>query len=208
MGSQNRTVSHVPQPLTKQDADALFKAVDQHTSLEAGIRNKALFVLYYRCALRCNEALRIMPEDLRLDNNSIHVRAGKGYNGKPRPRTVAIDYKAAIYVRDWVDMRADMNPPPGTPLFFNVSKLQLFRPMTTKGMRKWIDKLKRRAGVTCRVHLHGLRHTAAFDMATESVGLLYIQKQLGHSKLTMTERYISHLQPQQLVDTLKIRSEW
>jgi hypothetical protein len=50
------------------------------------------------------------------------------------------------------------------------------------------------------VHPHGLRHTHAYELANEGTPLHVIQQQLGHSSLATTDRYIRHLNPQQVVE--------
>lgn len=44
------------------------------------------------------------------------------------------------------------------------------------------------------VRLHDLRHTAASKLVQNGLSLLEVSKILGHSQVSMTERY-SHLEP-------------
>ena len=60
---------------------------------------------------------------------------------------------------------------------------------------------------TMRVHPHGLRHTHAAELAAENVPINVIQAQLGHSNAATTSRYIQHIAPQQLINTIRKR-EW
>ena len=72
-----------------------------------------------------------------------------------------------------------------------------FVPSATAGTKAGIDK---------RVHAHGLRHTHAFELATEGTPLHIIQCQLGHSSVATTDRYIKHLNPTAVVETMKARA--
>jgi integrase len=56
-----------------------------------------------------------------------------------------------------------------------------------------------------RVHAHGLRHTHAFELATEGTPLHIIQAQLGHASVATTDRYIRHLNPAAVVEAMKSR---
>jgi integrase len=42
--------------------------------------------------------------------------------------------------------------------------------------------------------LHALRHTAAAAWLSAGNSLMYVQRQLGHSNITTTERYYGHLE--------------
>ena len=68
-------------------------------------------------------------------------------------------------------------------------------------------RMARRAGVDKRVHPHGFRHTFAAELAAEGVPLNVIQQALGHSTAATTSRYLDHIAPQQVIDTLRAR-EW
>ena len=65
-----------------------------------------------------------------------------------------------------------------------------------------------KAGIDKRVAPHGLRHSMAHDLMWEGVPLVLIQQQLGHSSLATTERYVNHLAPRELVETMQRRREF
>jgi integrase len=66
-------------------------------------------------------------------------------------------------------------------------------------------RLGQKAGIEKRVHAHGLRHSFAAELAMENVPLPVIQHSLGHSSPATTARYIDHIAPTQVIDTLKAR---
>ena len=63
----------------------------------------------------------------------------------------------------------------------------------------------RKAGIERRVHPHALRHSFAFELASEGTPLHIIQCQLGHSSVATTDRYIRHLNPSAVVEAMKSR---
>jgi len=60
-----------------------------------------------------------------------------------------------------------------------------------------------RAGVEKRVHMHGLRHFHAYQLAQKGVKLHVVKKQLGHSRLDTTATYIAHLTPKEIGDEIR-----
>ena len=81
------------------------------------------------------------------------------------------------------------------------------RPLQTAYVRALLPRLARRAGIAKLVHAHGLRHTHVFELANEGRPLHVIQAQLGHASLAITDSYIKHLAPQELIKTMQGR-EW
>ena len=74
-------------------------------------------------------------------------------------------------------------------------------------IRNLLPRLAKKAGIEKRVHAHGLRHSHAFELANEGVPIHIIQKQLGHSNLSVTNRYIDHLNPTEVADAMRCASE-
>ena len=57
------------------------------------------------------------------------------------------------------------------------------------------------------MHAHGLRHTHAYELAMEGVPTPIIQRQLGHTNLSTTNTYLSHIAPTKVIETIGAR-EW
>jgi integrase len=55
------------------------------------------------------------------------------------------------------------------------------------------ERHRERAGIK-GFHFHDLRHTSAFYLVMRGASMKAVQEHLGHTSLTMTERY-SHLSP-------------
>lgn len=67
----------------------------------------------------------------------------------------------------------------------------------------WVfDKVVMLAGIE-NFHIHDLRHTFASWLVSEGVELAKIRDLLGHSSITMTERY-AHLAPSRLHDAVNV----
>ncbi len=68
-----------------------------------------------------------------------------------------------------------------------------------------MPRLARRAGILKRVHAHGLRHTHAAQLRAEGVDIAVIKRQLGHSSIVTTVRYLDHLNPVAVVEAMRGR---
>lgn len=162
-------------------------------------RNRALIVVFWRAGLRVNEALALLPKDLDSQQGTLRVLHGKG----DRSRLVGLDPEAVAIVEKWIERRARIGLNGRHPLFCTLQGGRLWSPY----VRNLLHRLARKSGIEKRVHPHGLRHTHAFELAGEGVPLHVIQQQLGHGSLATTDRYVRHLNPQQVVDVMRGR-QW
>ena len=79
--------------------------------------------------------------------------------------------------------------------------------MSGSYVRDQIKRLGLKAGISKRVHAHGLRHTHAFELMMENIPISIIQRQLGHASLATTDTYLSHIAPKHVIDAISGR-EW
>jgi integrase len=63
------------------------------------------------------------------------------------------------------------------------------RPIGGSNMLKWFKKAAKDAGITSRVWIHQLRHTAG-TRAADGLSSLEVSAILGHSQATTSERYV------------------
>lgn len=182
-----------PEPLSPEEVKTLIRACSQRAV--TGIRNRALIVLLYRTGLRISEALALMPKDLDSQASTIRVLHGKG----DQARLVGLDAGAWAILQLWLNRRPKDKH---APVFCTLKG----RPMKTAYVRTLLPRLARKVGIEKRVHPHGLRHTHAFELANEGTALNVIQMQLGHSSIATTDRYIRHLNPRIVVETMKART--
>ena len=186
-----------PEPLTANEVKRLIKQPSSRAP--TGIRNRALLVLLYRGGLRCSEALALRPKDLDVDAGTVRVLHGKG----DKSRLVGFDSGAMAIIQLWLDKRASLGFTGRQTLICTLQG----KPVSDRYVRSLLPRLGRKAGIEKRVHAHGLRHSHASELATEGTPLRVIQQQLGHSSLSVTERYIQQLQPSDVIQAMKDR-EW
>lgn len=161
-------------------------------------RNKALLAVMYRSGLRVSEALQLQPKDLDLDGGAIRVLFAKG----GRARTVGIDAGAIAILRDWLALRPTVDVTARSPVFCGRGGGRL----TTAYVRRLLPRLARLAGVAKRVHAHGFRHTHAAELRAEGIDVGIISKQLGHTSIATTIRYLDHIAPRAVVEAVSQRT--
>ncbi len=184
-----------PEVLTPKEVKALMDACSRRAP--TGIRNRALIALLYRGQLRIGEALALKPKDIDTDAGTIRVLRGKG--GKAR--TVGLDDGAIAVLQLWSTSRAAMGANGRQPLFCTLDG----KPVSTAYARNLFRRLGEKAGIHKRVHPHGLRHTGAAEMRAEGIDVGVISKQLGHSNIATTARYLDHISPAAVVAAMRVR---
>ena len=193
----NKGRTYPAEVLTSDEVNSLIAACSNKAP--TGIRNRALIVVLYRGGLRSSEALALRPKDVDLDTGTITVLHGKG----DHRRIVAIDPTAMTVVARWMDTRAGLTIGGRRPLLCTLSGGSL----KPSYVRTLLPRLADKAGIDKRVHPHGLRHSMAFEMVMEGIAVTVIQEVLGHSSLATTERYLRHLAPKDVIETMRQR-EW
>lgn len=155
------------------------------------IRNKALFTLYLRAQLRCQEALDLQPWDIDYGTCAITIRCGKG--GKRR--VVGIDRTSMESIASWSRCRDE-----NCEWFLHTSRGTQIQGAYVRNLCKQIGN---RTGIARRTHPHAFRHTGACDLAKAGCELRIIQRQLGHDSLNTTQIYLDHLSPMDVVSAVR-----
>jgi site-specific recombinase XerD len=195
-GRPNRGKTFPAEIMTADEVRALIKACSNRAP--TGVRNQALIVALYRGGLRISEALALKPKDLDREAGTIRVLQGKG----SKARTVGLDPTAFAVIERWLERREALDINGHRPLFCTLKG----QPVQSAYVRALLPRLAARADIEKRVHPHALRHTHAAELAREGVPLNLIQAQLGHSNVATTSRYLAHIQPVQVIETMKART--
>lgn len=193
--NHHRGVKLPVEPLSEDEVMRLLNAPSNRAP--TGIRNRALIVLLWRAGLRVSEALALMPKDLDCKAGTIRALRGKGC----KARTVGIDPEAWAIIQRWLDKRKQLGISGHRSLICTLNG----GPMNKSYVRSLLPRLARKAGIGKRVHAHGLRHTMAVELRQEGVDVGIISKQLGHSSIATTARYLDHIAPQAVIDAMAKR---
>lgn len=185
--------------LTPAEVRALLDACPARGPFAA--RNTAIIIVLWRCGLRVAELCALDVRDIDFERATVLVRHGKG----DKRRIVGIDRFALDALEDWIAVRADYAPADG-PLFVTLERNWTGRRIGTAYVREMLARLARRAGISKRVHPHGLRHTHAYELMEEGVPLASIRSQLGHASIAITAHYVDHLNPAEAIRAVQARS--
>jgi integrase/recombinase XerD len=163
-------------PYSPAEVQALLDSQDRGTC--SGARNYALLLFLLDSGVRASECVALAYGDIDWERSRAFVRHGKG----EKQRWVGFGPRTAQALRDYVaDYRGDV---PGA--FFLTST---FTAMT--GPHSLCVVLTR-IGADARVrgvHPHRFRHTFATWAIESGAREIDVQMLLGHSDLTMTQRY-------------------
>ncbi len=178
-------------PLTKAEARSLVEATGWIGLPFHAKRDQAAIAVMYRCGLRSNECRMLDLTDLReceikgVEMRSLRIRFPKGVERGVIAREVGVDKGTLDYINAWLELRGEC---PG-PLFVTED----WQRVDKSQWRRKIKKSAKAAGITKRVHLHGLRHTFARMLHDEGVSMKLIKDSLGHRSLETTDVYLRSL---------------
>lgn len=190
-----------PEPLTEAEAKSLCDACSRKGV--SGVRNAALIALLYAGGLRITEALRLKPADVDLDAQTVRVLVGKGK--KARTSAILPLPWALTAIQRWIGKRDSLGFDGRQALFCTHSSSNrddgkqtatAGRAMQSNYVRGFLKRLSAKAGIAKRVHPHAFRHSHAVKISTSDRATGYapnvidIQRQLGHTNLNTTQRYL------------------
>jgi len=169
------------------------------TSIEQGIRDRAILELLFSTGLRVSELVKLNHEQINIDRREFGV-IGKG----GRARVVFISDRAAEWIQRYLNARTD----PFKPLFIRYSgrvdedddgeKMRL----TVRTIERIVKKYTQMARLPVDATVHTMRHSFATDLLTNGADLRSVQEMLGHKNIATTQIY-THITNKQLRDVHK-----
>jgi site-specific recombinase XerD len=173
-----RSSQKEPEVLSRQEVTRLVT----HTPHR---RDRMLLLTTYAAGLRVSEVVALQIGHLDSERMVIRIERGKG----PRDRY------ALLTERLLDELRAYWRIARPAPWLFPGQKPE--RHVTIRTALRVYVRAKRRAGITKRGGIHGLRHAFATHLIEAGVDLHTVQCLLGHRHIETTTRYL-HLAPQAL----------
>ena len=174
----------LPKCLDIEQMEALLAAPDITTLL--GARDRAMLETLYSTGIRVSELIALDIADVDLTSNVVRV-AGKG----KKRRVIPLGPGAVQTILHFLDLRR--NDPRAASfdseaLFINKHGQRL----STRSVRRKLDKYLLEAGLDLSVSPHTLRHSFATHMLRRGADLRSVQEMLGHQSLSTTQIY-THL---------------
>lgn len=166
--------------LTVDEAFALLDSILDDSL--AGARDRAMFECLYSTGIRVSELAGLNMGRVNFSGKTLRV-LGKG----DKERIVPVGAKALEHIkayRDRLAVEGPKNPDPEA-VFLNKNGGRL----TTRSIRRILEKIVRDMGLNRPLSPHGLRHTFATHMLDNGADLRSVQELLGHASISTTGRY-------------------
>jgi integrase/recombinase XerC len=174
----------LPRCLDLEQVQKLLDAPDDTELL--GARDKAMLEVLYSSGIRVSELVELEISDLDLTEGILRVR-GKGRKDRLTP----IGSQAIHALQRYFELRnADARTQAQQPqqVFLNKHGESL----STRSVRRKLDKYLIEAGLDPGISPHTLRHSFATHLLNNGADLRSVQELLGHQSLSTTQIY-THL---------------
>ena len=179
----------LPRFLDSDQIETLLNCPDTNTML--GARDRAILETLYSSGLRVSELVALNFSDVDFLGEVLHIR-GKG----KKERVTPVGASALQALQRYLTFRdSDPRKPNFDPqaLFINKHGQRL----STRSVRRKLDKYLLQAGLDPRISPHTLRHSFATHMLNNGADLRVVQELLGHQSLSTTQVY-THLTTSQM----------
>jgi len=172
----------VPRFLSEEEVQSILFVIDS-------TRDQALFSVLAYTGLRCQELCNLKRHEMDFEKKTVTVQHGKGGRSDEVPIGGPALEATARYLRTGVPNEASpylFHAPDGTAL-------------STNRVRVLTRKYARQAGIRKSVSPHMFRHALATNLLSKGCPLPFVQRQLRHSRIETTMRYL-HLSDKALRD--------
>ncbi|MFI3294839.1 MAG: tyrosine-type recombinase/integrase [Rikenellaceae bacterium] len=158
-----------PKEITAED----YRAQLEHT----------IIVVLYATGMRRGELAQITQSTLDLGQSQVHI-LGKG----AKPRIIPLASAAQEVIENLMKIQKELG------IICKTEKKYLFlskdsQPLTPYQIYYIIKKWFKRLGISSQMTPHSLRHSFATHLMNQDVSLRVVQELLGHSSLSVTQRY-------------------
>ncbi len=157
-----------------------------------GVRDRAILETLYSTGIRVSELTALNMDDIDFLGEVVHIR-GKG----KKERITPIGSSALQAIQHYMEFRNKRAQSNG-----NFDSKVLFvnkhgRRLSTRSVRRKMDKYLKMAGLDPAISPHTLRHSFATHMLNNGADLRSVQELLGHQSLSTTQVY-THLSTRKL----------
>lgn len=184
----------IPETLSTIEIDSLINYFKN--SKNNSLRNSTITEVLYSCGVRVSELINIKISDIFFEDFLIKVN-GKGN----KERFVPMSKLSKNMIKDYISSeRFNIIPKKGYQdfLFLNNRGQNLTRVM----IYTILNVAKKGLGFKKKISPHLLRHSFATHLIENGADISSIQKMLGHTNITTTERYL-HVSKKHLIETIK-----
>jgi len=148
----------------------------------AGVRDAAIVAVLYGAGLRRAELVQLQDADYTPSTGGVRVRTGKGN----KERLSYVSGMGCAAVEAWLRIRGGAAGPLFTPIH-RTGRVQM-RALREQSVYDMLARRAVQAGVPS-FSPHDLRRTFAGDLLDAGADISTVQKLMGHSSVTTTQRY-------------------
>lgn len=167
--------------LTIEEMDKLIKICPGDTT--KGLRDRAILELLYSAGIRADELCNIELEDIDLDEMLLFVRKGK----LGSQRLIPFGQSSKYWIEKYLERARPLISGPGDSLLFVSMR---GRKLDPQALLDIVKGYARSAGIEKNVTSHTFRHSCAGHMLKGGADIRYVQRQLGHRRISTTEKYL------------------
>lgn len=193
----NAKVDRPYEVLSSEEQEQLVTSLRELRSQQRE-RDLALVALMLATGLRAAEVAHLTVSDLMRDGDAdcfVYVRQGKGR----KDRVVPLSAGVLKVVRDWLRFSGrELNRAEDRETYVFYGAHGFRWPITTRRIQQIVEYAVSQAGIEKEISPHSLRHTAAMAWLRDGASLPVVQKLLGHSSVATTQRYVDHLETEEL----------
>jgi len=173
----------LPIVLSPEEVKKIFDATEY-------LKHKAILMTIYSGGLRVSEVCNLKITDIDSKNMQIFIREGKG---KKDRYTLLSKSNLEILREYWKEYK------PKEFLFSGRYRTDAINP---RSVQRVFEKARKKAGISKHATVHTLRHSFATHLLDSGTDICYIQRLLGHTRISTTTIYL-HLRR---MDLLSIKS--
>lgn len=159
------------------------RIINKRFGIERLERVREVFVLAAATGLSHADLMLLQPEDIKVDDN------GNTYIEKARKKT-GVTFTSVV-LPEGVEILKKYNNDI-TPLKKSNQKLNAY-----------LLELQDICGIRCRITMHIGRHFYCSRLIQAGVSPAIVQRALGHSKITTTQRFYTHLTTESIINNIK-----
>ena len=172
----------------------LFDACEySNVSEKFQLRDRAILVILYSCALRRNEAVGINISDIDFENKRIYVRNGSRNKKRKIPYVEINDYNLRI-LKDYIELSRPMfyRSEFSDALFLNKNGNRMQGQTFANRLNEIIKATQDENIIERNLTPHSLRHSCATHLLRRGLSIEEVSDFLGHNSLDSTQIY-THL---------------
>ncbi len=186
---QSSSSNHLPVYMSREEVQRIF---DSFGHEDGDVLGRTVLETLYACGLRVSELCSLDLGDVRLAEQLVRVRHGKGDKERYVPIAKTVADQIQYYIHH---VRGKFVVPKESALFVSSRGTRITRQSVHGLIKKKVGEL----GMDPDISAHSFRHSFATHLLDGGADLRAVQELLGHSDIRTTQIY-THIQNKRLSD--------